>query len=138
MTEIQQLQASIASLQSQRALLGDAVVDTALAAMQARLQTLQAQGGAPAQTLRQVSVLFLDMVDSTALAAQLDPEAVHAVMDDTLKACSEIVRAHGGTVLQYAGDSLLAAFGTPQAREDDAERAVRCGLALLPLRGARL
>lgn len=129
MTEEEQLVLGIATLEAQRALLGDVVVDSALAPMRARLQALRTA----AQTLRQVSVLFLDVVGSTDLANRLDPEAVHAVMDQTLQACSEVVVAHGGSVLQYAGDSLLAAFGTPVSREDDAERAVHCGLALLPV-----
>jgi class 3 adenylate cyclase len=85
----------------------------------------------PAQSRRQVSVLFLDVVGSTVLTRQLDPEDVQDVMDGALAAFTAVVRAHGGTVLQYAGDSLLAAFGTPVSREDDAERAVAAGLALL-------
>ena len=80
---------------------------------------------------RQVSVLFLDVVNSTQLAQQLDPEEVLQLLDTLLRECTRLVKAFGGRVLQYAGDSLLAAFGTEGAREDDAERAVRCGLALL-------
>lgn len=80
---------------------------------------------------RQVSVLFLDVVGSTAMTSQLDPEDVQEVMDGALRAFTQVVRQHGGSVLQYAGDSILAAFGTPLAREDDAERAVHAGLALL-------
>jgi class 3 adenylate cyclase/tetratricopeptide (TPR) repeat protein len=80
---------------------------------------------------RQVSVLFLDVVGSTVMTRQLDPEDVQELMDGALRDFSQIVHRHGGTVLQYAGDSLLAAFGTPRAREDDAERAVHAGLALL-------
>ena len=87
----------------------------------------------PAQTLRQVSILFLDVVGSTALAQQLDPEAVSAVMDDALTRGTALVEAHRGRVLQYAGDNILAAFGADESREDDAERAVQCGLALLAL-----
>ncbi len=132
MTDRKTLEAAIAALQTQRALLGDAVVDAALGPMRERLARLATGGGAaPEQTLRQVSVLFLDVVGSTALSRHLDPEDVHAVMDGTLQRCTAVVQAHGGRVLQYAGDNLLAAFGAGQAQEDDAERAVRCGLALL-------
>ena len=53
------------------------------------------------------------------------------MMDGALARCTAVVEAHHGKVLQYAGDSLLAVFGADEAREDDAERAVRCGLALL-------
>ena len=127
------LETAIAALQSQRALLGDAIVDTALAPMREQLARLAhpVPGAPPEQVLRQVTVLFLDIVGSTALSQHLDPEEVHAVVDDLLERCTAVVGAHGGKVLQYAGDNLLAAFGAEQAREDDSERAVRCGLALL-------
>jgi predicted ATPase/class 3 adenylate cyclase len=133
MNEHDQLQAAVAALESQRALLGDAVVDTALASMRQRLGALlaQAEAAPPEQALRQVSVLFLDVVGSTALSGLLDAEDVHEVIDGLLAACSQRVQEHGGRVLQYAGDNLLAAFGADRAQEDDAERAVACGLVLL-------
>ena len=133
MTEQQQLEAAIEALQAQRPVLGDAVVDTLVAAARAKLASLVASPAAPPQRLRQVSILFLDVVGSTALAQHLDPEAISAVMDGALARAAAVVEAHGGKVLQYAGDSILAAFGADEAREDDAERAVRCGLALLAL-----
>jgi class 3 adenylate cyclase len=119
-----QLQATMAALQAQRALLGDAVVDAALAALREKLAALTQ----PEQQLKAVTVLFLDVVGSTRLAEQLDPEDIHAVMDGALERLSAIVVTHRGKVLQYAGDSLLAAFGADGAHEDDAERAVRAGL----------
>ncbi|KPF47592.1 hypothetical protein IP87_00655 [beta proteobacterium AAP121] len=126
-------------------MLGDAVVDAALAPLQERLAALndappEAEPGtlaAPATSgrrLRQVSVLFLDIVGSTQLIQHLDPEEVQAVFDGALAAFTAIVTRHGGEVLRYAGDNLKAAFGahgTLGTREDDAERAVHCGLALL-------
>jgi class 3 adenylate cyclase/tetratricopeptide (TPR) repeat protein len=80
---------------------------------------------------RQMSVLFLDVVGSTALSRDLDPEEFHELMHAALQRFSALVVQHGGVVLQYAGDGLLAAFGVAAAREDDAERAVRAGLDLL-------
>ena len=136
-TELQQLASTIATLETQRALLGDAPVDAVIAPLRKRLAALHAlqtssePAAAPGQTLRQVSVLFLDIVGSTALSQHLDPEDIHAVMDAALASCTAIVEAHHGKVLQYAGDSLLAVFGATEAHEDDAERAVRAGLALL-------
>ncbi len=128
-----QLQATIAALEAQRAVLGSAVVDAALAPLRAQLAQLLPQGAptGPTQTLRLVSILFLDIVGSTALSRRLDPEETHAVMDSALERCTAIVGRHGGKVLQYAGDNLLAVFGGDGAHEDDAERAVRCGLELL-------
>ena len=123
----------MASLEAQRSQLGDEVVDAALWGLQARLEALRKTADEPAQSLRQVTILFLDVVGSTTLGQHLDPEAIAAVMDGMLERGSTIVTAHGGKVLQYAGDNLLAAFGVDEAAEDDAERAVRCGLALLEL-----
>lgn len=121
---------AIAALEGQRARLGDEVVDAALAPLIERL----AQAVTSAEpVLRQVSVLFLDVVGSTTLSQHLDPEEISSVMDGALARCTEVVLTQGGKVLQYAGDSLLAAFGADEAREDDAERAVRAGLALLEL-----
>jgi predicted ATPase/class 3 adenylate cyclase len=132
--EQQQLEAGIAALEAQRALLGDAVVDASVAGLRAKLAALSAPAPSePAQVLKQVSILFLDVVGSTTLSQRLDPEAVSAVMDDALLRGTAIVQAHRGRVLQYAGDNILAAFGVDEAREDDAERAVHCGLALLAL-----
>lgn len=111
MNEEQRLLAAIAALESQRPLLGEAVVATALAPLQAQLARLRAQQ----QQLRQVSVLFLDVVGSTSLSQRLDPEDVSAVMDGLLARGTEIVVAHGGRVLQYAGDNILAAFGSERA-----------------------
>ena len=120
----------MASLEGQRALLGDAAVDAALGPLRVRLASL-AERPMPGQVRRQVTVLFLDFVGSTALAQQLDPEDVHAVLDGALAASTRVVEAHQGKVLQYAGDNLLAAFGADETREDDPERAVIAGLALL-------
>ena len=138
----QPLEAAIAALQSSRSVLGDALVDAALAPLLQRLAALSAQPepaapaelAEPTRRLRQVSVLFLDIVGSTQLIQTLDPEEVQAVVDGALTAFTAIVTHHGGEVLRYAGDNLKVAFGahdTAGTREDDAERAVHCGLALL-------
>ena len=134
-TEQQQIEAVIVGLEAQRALLGDSVVDAALIPLRAKLTVLAAAQPGPfapgVQTLKQVTVLFLDVVGSTTLSQHLDPEDIHAVMDGALARCTSVVESHKGKVLQYAGDSLLAVFGAGEAQEDDAERAVRAGLALL-------
>ncbi|MBL8360798.1 MAG: AAA family ATPase [Rubrivivax sp.] len=133
--EQQQLEAGIAALEAQRALLGDAVVDASIAGLRAKIAALASAAPAaePTQTLKQVSILFLDVVGSTRLSEHLDPEAISAVMDDALARGTAIVEAQRGKVLQYAGDNLLAAFGAEASAEDDAERAVHCGLALQAL-----
>ena len=126
----EQIEAGIAALEAQRAVLGDAVVAMAVAPLQEKLAALRARPPGE-QQLKTATILFMDVVGSTRLSQQLDPEDVHAVMDGALERLTAIVRAHHGRVLQYAGDSLLAAFGADQALEDDAERAVRAGLAII-------
>ena len=120
-------------------MLGDAVVDMATAPLKVQLAALAASPASaaePAQVLKQVSILFLDVVGSTALARQLDPETISAVMDGALARGTTIVQAYRGKILQYAGDNILAAFGADASQEDDTERAVHCGLALLELGNA--
>jgi len=135
------LESAIDALEAQRSVLGDGVVDAAIAPLRAELAPLQSEPAAQASRLKHVSVLFLDVVGSTALASQLDAEDLQAVVDGLLTRCTAVVEAHRGRVLQYAGDSLLAVFGAERTEEDDAERAVRAGLALLAegrLEGARV
>jgi class 3 adenylate cyclase len=128
----EQLEAAIAMLGAQRALIGDAIAEAALAPLRTRLAALDAAHPDQAvQPLKQVAILFLDVVGSTTLSQHLDPEEIHAVMDGALARCTGIVESHHGKVLQYAGDGLLAVFGADEVREDDPERAVRAGLALL-------
>jgi class 3 adenylate cyclase len=79
---------------------------------------------------RQLSVMFCDLVGSTALSARLDPEDLREVYGAYHAAVAEEVTRLGGFVAKYMGDGVLNYFGYPQAHEDDAERAVRTGLAL--------
>ena len=78
------------------------------------------------------TVLFADLVDSTGLVASVDPEVVHGRVNRYFDVVSERIRAHGGTVEKFAGDAVMAAFGVPLAHEDDAERAVRAALEIVP------
>ncbi|MGH3008647.1 MAG: ATP-binding protein [Gaiellaceae bacterium] len=77
-----------------------------------------------------VSVLFCDLAGSTALAEQLDPEALRELMAAWYEAMRNAVESHGGTVEKFVGDAVMAVFGLPQAHEDDALRAVRAALAM--------
>ena len=77
---------------------------------------------------RQVTVMFSDLVGSTALSTRMDPEDLREVISAYQKCVTEIVRRFGGFVAKYMGDGVLIYFGYPQAHEDDAERAVRAGL----------
>jgi len=94
-----------------------------------------APAAAPAPELlpeerRKVSVLFADLSGYTAYAEQMDPEAVKAMLDSTLRQLSEQVTRFGGSVDKYIGDNVMAVFGAPVAHEDDPERAIRAGLSM--------
>ena len=80
---------------------------------------------------RQVTVMFSDLVGSTALSARMDPEDLREVISAYQKCVAETVGRFGGYVAKYMGDGALIYFGYPQAHEDDAERAVRTGLGLI-------
>jgi class 3 adenylate cyclase/predicted ATPase len=80
---------------------------------------------------RQVTVMFSDLVGSTALSARMDPEDLREVISAYQKCVAETVQRFGGFVAKYMGDGVLIYFGYPQAHEDDAERAVRSGLELV-------
>jgi len=86
---------------------------------------------------RHVSVMFCDLVGSTALSRRMDPEDLRGVISDYQRCVAETVRRFDGFVARYMGDGVLVYFGYPQAHEDDAERAVRAGLELITAAGAR-
>jgi len=84
---------------------------------------------------RQLTVMFCDLVDSTKLSGQLDPEEYRDVVRAYQSACTEVIRRYDGYIAQLLGDGLLVYFGYPHAHEDDAQRAVRTGLGILAAMG---
>src|SRR5262245_540154 len=97
-----------------------------------------AAGQAPrasAAARRQLTVLFCDLVDSTPLASQLDPEDLREVVRAYQEACAKVIARFEGHIAQYLGDGLLVYFGYPLAHEDDAQRAVRTGLGIVEALG---
>ena len=78
-----------------------------------------------------LTILFVDLVDSTGLVTRSDPEIVRRRVDRFFEQVSRCITTYGGTVQRPAGDAVMAAFGIPRAHEDDAERAVRAGLGIL-------
>src|SRR5262249_12549267 len=78
-----------------------------------------------------LTVMFCDLVGSTALSEQLDPEELREVVRDYQKACAAVIQRFDGHIAQYLGDGLLIYFGYPTAHEDDAQRAVRTGLGIV-------
>src|SRR5438046_479622 len=112
----------------------------AIAALRAGAGTPASLSDAPPVTLkatndtaerRLVTVMFSDLVGSTALSARMDPEDLREVISAYQNCVAETVGRFGGFVAKYMGDGVLIYFGYPQAHEDDAERAVRAGLAII-------
>jgi class 3 adenylate cyclase len=88
------------------------------------------------ESRKRVSILFIDLVGSTALAEQLDPEALRQIMDSYFAACVVAIEEHGGAAEKFIGDAVLAAFGATVTHEDDALRAIRAAAgSLSALRG---
>ena len=79
--------------------------------------------------------MFCDLVDSTKLSSQLDPEDWRDVVRAYQRVCTEVIQSFDGHIAQLLGDGLLVYFGYPQAHEDDAQRAVRAGLGMLAAMG---
>lgn len=102
-------------------------IDQALKAPPARRKEAAPQVG----ERRQITVMFCDLVGSTALATRLDPEDMRLVIGAFQGACARVIPAHGGLIARYMGDGVLAYFGYPRAHEDDAEQAVRAALELV-------
>lgn len=80
---------------------------------------------------RQLTVMFCDLVGSTALSERLDPEDLKSLITAYRKSCGDVVMRYDGYVAQYLGDGLMVYFGWPHAHEDDAERAIRTGLDIV-------
>jgi class 3 adenylate cyclase/predicted ATPase len=80
---------------------------------------------------RQLTVMFCDLVDSTALSSRLDPEDLREVVQAYQATCQAVIASHEGNIAQYLGDGLLVYFGYPRAHEDDARHAVDAGLGIL-------
>src|SRR5499426_4083564 len=85
----------------------------------------------PEAERRQLTVMFCDLVESTKLASQLDPEDWRDVVRAYQQVCTEVIQRYDGHIAQLLGDGLLVYFGYPQAHEDDAHRAIQTGLGIL-------
>jgi len=127
MGERENLEAGIAAMEAQRALIGDAVVEAALAPMREKLASLLAP---PEEQRKLLTVLFADVSGFTALSETRDAEDVRALMNRLWERLDAVFQAHGARIDKHIGDAVMALFGADAAREDDPERAVRAALAL--------
>src|SRR5438552_6231059 len=85
----------------------------------------------PASEIRLVSVLFADLVGFTPLSESRDPDEVRDLLTRYFETASQVISRYGGSVEKFIGDAVMAVWGTPSAREDDAERSVRAALDLV-------
>ncbi len=125
------LEAAIAAQEQLRDTLGDSIVDATIGALRAQLDASFPTTADIEHERRLVTVLFMDVVDSTRILQGVDPEDAMTIMDPALQLLAEPVRTRGGRVTRFMGDGFLAVFGLNLTRENDAEMAVRAGLDIL-------
>jgi class 3 adenylate cyclase/tetratricopeptide (TPR) repeat protein len=134
------LHQAIEKLETQRHNLGNLAVDAAIEGINRKLQELKGSGNQVyprAQKIehhrerRVVTVLFCDVTGSTALAESMDPEEWTGIMNKIFEYLIEPVERYGGTIARLMGDAILAFFGAPAAHEDDPQRAILSGLAII-------
>src|SRR6202030_2459513 len=128
-----EIDASIAALEAQRAALGDAVVDSATAALRQQLsQVHTANGKVRADDERKiVTIVFADISGFTALTEKKDPEEVRGLINACFDRLVPMVQRYEGTIDKFIGDEIMALFGAPVAHEDDPERALRAALEIM-------
>lgn len=127
MTEREELLQAVATLEAQRGLLGDAVVDTSIAALQDKLAALSPPSD---QQRKQATVLFADLSGFTAMSDAMDAEVVGETMNALWGDLDQEITTHGGHIDKHMGDAVMVIWGAEAAREDDPERAIRAALAM--------
>jgi len=127
MTEREQLEQAIAALEVQRAVLGDVVVDSSIAALREKLAALSPTPRTE-QKRKQTTILFADVSGFTAMSESLDAEEVADIMNALWQRLDAAITDNGGIIDKHIGDAVMALWGADAAREDDPERAVRGAL----------
>ncbi|MGW8144801.1 MAG: ATP-binding protein [Anaerolineales bacterium] len=129
--QAQQLKNAIETLESQREVLGDAVVEASLSALRKQLAELEPDTDEAGRHKKLVSLVFVDVVNSTKIGQHLEPEEILEIMDSGLQRLALPIEQFGGRVTRFMGDGFKAVFGDPITQENDAEMAVRASLAIL-------
>jgi class 3 adenylate cyclase len=134
MSKREQLEQTIAALEAQRAILGDAVVDTAIVPLREKLNELEAPSTGKIheeeQQRKQITVLFAEFSGFKAVSETMDVEEVGDTMNALWQRIDEAITAHGGLIDKHISNTVMALFGVPSAREDDSERAIRTALKI--------
>jgi ABC-type oligopeptide transport system substrate-binding subunit/class 3 adenylate cyclase len=139
--QINQLNQTIADIESQRSILGDEAVEASLKPIRQKLAILEALDESsidelvdvPQRKRKLITLLYLDVVGSTFMTQNLDPEDNLEIMDNALLRLVEPIQEHGGRITRYTGDGFKAVFGDPIARENDPKQAIRAGLEIIDL-----
>jgi class 3 adenylate cyclase len=131
LTKRNQIEQAIAAQERLRGTIEDAIIDTTIEALRKQLAEFFPTSSDSEQQRKMATVLFMDIVNSTQMIQDMDPEESMEILDVSLNALAEPVRKHGGHVNRYMGDGFLAVFGLPTARENDPEMAVRAALGIL-------
>lgn len=126
-----ELETAIEAIESYRPTLGDEIVEVAVSLFAEQIHLLRQQEEAARQQRKFVSVLFVDITNSVSLAQQLGDDKALLFLEGALERFEHMVEKNGGRVLKILGDGLMAVFGIPFVRENDAERAVLSGLDIL-------
>ncbi len=134
-SEIEKLRQTIAALESQRAILGDSVVDTAIGPLQEKLQALSEEGtpqliAEETQQRKILTILFADMPLMAGLQESMDDEDLQALLTDLWRTLDQIIVEHGGRIDKHMGHGVMALWGADVVGEDDAEQAIRAALAM--------
>ena len=132
MSEVENLRAAIAQLESQRLTLGDTAVDAAVAGLQQKLAQLGGDEPAHAEGERkQITVLFADLSGFTTLSENIDAEDARNLVNGFFQRAGQVVLRYGGYIDKFIGDELMALFGAPMALEDHAARALYAALEIV-------
>ena len=133
MSSPEKIQLAIQALEQQRPLLGDAVVDAAIASLQQQLKKTDEDVTADEITAERklVTVLFADISGFTALSEKTDPEEIRALMNRCFDHLVSVVLQYRGTVDKFIGDEIMVLFGAPKADEKHAELACRAALGMM-------
>jgi class 3 adenylate cyclase/predicted ATPase len=130
--EFDDLNRAIEALESQRSMLGDEIVDIAQTSIREKLARLHRglHGSHEPQERKLITVLFADVSGFTSMAEAMDHEIVNTVINSLWSRVDKAIQDHGGRIDKHIGDAVMALFGTPIAREDDPERAIRAALQI--------
>ena len=126
-----QIEQAIATQERLRGTIEDAIIDITIEALRKQLTELSSTPSDSDKQRKMATVLFMDIVNSTQMIQDIDPEESMEILDLSLNALAEPVRKFGGHVNRFMGDGFLAVFGLPIAKENDPEMAIRAALGIL-------